>query len=160
AGDHHDLVDGPRLTREAIAVVLARSADRLPASRRQVVGTVEPITRGGADAEAAAEERGIVCAPVAPPEGDRRVVRETEEASLGRRWAVRQHEPLAGDLLIATGRRRARARRTGRPRTDCTVEADQQADDSQGDAQHDDVLRRQRPYCTVMIPVMPSVKCT
>src|SRR4029077_7762411 len=122
AGDHHDPVDRPRLAREAVTLVSAAGTDRPPYGARQVVGTVELITRGGAHAEAAAEVRGIVCAPVAAPEGNLPVVREAGEggeASLGRRGAVLQHELLAGDRLVATGRRRARARRTGRPRTDC-----------------------------------------
>ena len=145
AGDDHDPLDGPRLAREAVALVSAGSTDRPPPGGRQVVGAVEPIARRGADAEAAAEKRGIVCAPVAAPEGDLPVARDGGEASLGLCGAVFEHELLAGDLLVATGRRRARARRTGRPRPDCRREAYQQTNDSQGYAPHDDVLHRHDP---------------
>src|SRR5262249_27318560 len=116
---------------------------RPPPRRRQVVGAVEPIARGGADAEAAAEKRGIVCAPVAAPESDPPVVREGGEPSLGLCGAVLEHELLAGDLLVATRRRRARARRTGRPRTDCRGEADQQTRDPRDVAKQDDALQGQ-----------------
>ena len=138
AGDYHDPVDGPRLARELVALVLTWSTDRLPASRRQVVRTVEAITRGREDAKAAAELRGIVCAPVTAPERDRGVFREREEASHGRRGAGVQREPLADDRLLVSGC----TRRSGRPRTERSGEADQQAHDSQIDAQHDDLLRR------------------
>src|SRR5262249_54087257 len=74
AADDHDPLDRSRLAREAVTLVVAGSPDRPPPGGRQVVGTVEPITRGGADAEAAAELRGIVGAPIAPSEGNPPIV--------------------------------------------------------------------------------------
>src|SRR6266849_9068800 len=123
---HDHGLDGPRRVREAVALDGASLADRLPASRREQVWRVETVARGGEDAQAAAELRGVTG-------HDRGVLRDQHEDLLRRLARVRlQQELRARDGLPRAGRERGGSDRAG-------------GRDRRGGGRRADAVARRRP---------------